>query len=279
MRQPPVNRSVACDRYRTEIFQRSNGRTPTRKPGNAATRHFARCIRLPAWTGSPEDRDSAVPVDDRREAVPRYCPRSNLPPWQNVPVHRPVDGDEQIPAMRLVRHLRQVLDVHVEEARLVVLERLPGLLLASHFGHKTRECCHTVAHQAAIQTGARDGRIDELTRQRQQVIQRQQQHAPQLDHQRFLARGEGRIERVRAMRAVLHVFPGPPLAHGGDRGVVAQGQLGRRVWTGMNLGTCSGRGARLWMNLAHWRFSRLKDSMTPRIRSRAMNSGQLRVGT
>ena len=137
------------------------------------------------------------------------------------PARGPVDGHEQVAPPCLVGHLRQVLDVHVDEARLIVLERLPGLLLASHYGHKTRECCHTVTHQAAIQAGARDGRVDELTRQRQQVIQRQQQHASQLDHQCFLARGEGRIERVRAMRPVLHVFPGPPLAHGGDRGVVA----------------------------------------------------------
>ena len=102
------------------------------------------------------------------------------------PSRGPVYDHEQIPAVRLVSHLGQILDVHMDEAGLVVLECLGMLdLIVEDWWLKTGRRGHAAAHQATIQTGTRDIRVAELAYQHQQVIQRQAQHAPQLDHQQF----------------------------------------------------------------------------------------------
>ena len=54
-----------------------------------------------------------------------------------------IDGPEQIAPLALVGHLRQILNVHVQEARLVVLEGLDGWLdlsgISKGLGHEVRE--------------------------------------------------------------------------------------------------------------------------------------------
>jgi hypothetical protein len=113
------------------------------------------------------------------------------------PACGPVDGAEELTPAGLIGHLRQVFDVNVHDAGLVVVEGLLGLDLAFHHRHQTCERGHAVAHQTAVQTRARYSRIDELLRDRQQVIKRQQQHASQLDHQHLLARRESCLQGVR----------------------------------------------------------------------------------
>ncbi len=74
------------------------------------------------------------------------------------PTRGAVDAHEQIAPVAFIRHLRQVLDVHVHKAWLVVFE---GLELSNH---------------------------------RNQVVKRQQRHAAQLHCDGFLRRRQRRVE-------------------------------------------------------------------------------------
>ena len=69
-----------------------------------------------------------------------------------------VDSHEQIAPLTLVGHLRQVLDVHVQETWLVVLEGLDRRLdfssIGKRLGLKVSQVAHAVAAQASIQPGA-----------------------------------------------------------------------------------------------------------------------------
>ena len=195
------------------------------------------------------------------------------------PARGPVDGHEQVAPVPLVGHLRQVLDVHVQVARLVVLEGLLDGNFAFDDRHQAGQVAHAVTPQATVQSGSRGIRVDELMRERKQVIQRQQQRAPQLHHQRLLRRRQRRAELVRTVRAVLHVLPATPLSHRRYSDVVALGKLGQRRFGGTNLLPRPGCRSGLGVNLAHACCSRLKDSITSRISPRALNSGQLRTGT
>ena len=186
------------------------------------------------------------------------------------PARGAVDGHEQVASGRLVGHLRQVLDVHMDGARHVVLERL-GLQFA--------QAAHAVALQAAVQARARNRRVDELPTDHEQVIEPQQQQAAQLDHERLLGRRQRGAQPVRAMRAVLGRFPRLPLARGRLRDVVALGQFAQRRGRGLDFGTRARRGSGLRMDLTHAAASCRSDSITPRSTSRALNSGQLRWGT
>ena len=73
------------------------------------------------------------------------------------PAGRPVDGGKQVRALVLVRHLGQILQIHVDKARLVVLEALGllsvGLLLA--FPQRL-EVGDAVSAQATAQAGTGD---------------------------------------------------------------------------------------------------------------------------
>ena len=93
--------------------------------------------------------------------------------------------------MGLIGHLRQVLDVDVQQAGLVVHEGFQLLKLALDLRLQALEVGGPVPAQAAARARARDIRADELMGHRQQVVQGQYQHASQLDGQQFL----GRVER------------------------------------------------------------------------------------
>lgn len=65
---------------------------------------------------------------------------------QEDPARGAIDGHKQIATGRLVRHLRQVLDVDVNKAWLVVLEGLLDLdLLAFDRGNNVFQPSHTFA--------------------------------------------------------------------------------------------------------------------------------------
>ena len=94
------------------------------------------------------------------------------------PPHCSVDRHENIAPVSLIGHLWQVIDVDVQEARLVVLEGLQGLGLAFDLGLQASEVGDAVTAQAAVQARARDVGVDELPSYDQQVAQRQLQRAP-----------------------------------------------------------------------------------------------------
>ena len=167
------------------------------------------------------------------------------------PPRGPVDGNEQVAPMGLVGHLRQVLDVDVQEARLVVLEGLERLDLALDLGLKAFEVGDLMAAQATIEPRPRDLGVDELPGEGQQVIQGQQQHAAQLDDEQFLADAQGGSQGVRAMRPVLRVVASLPLAGGGNADVVALGEFGVGVCRGPHFSARAGGGSGNRMNLAH----------------------------
>ena len=80
---------------------------------------------------------------------------------QEDPARGAVDGHEQIAAGSLVGHLRQVLDVDVNKAWLVVLEGLLGLdRLAVRYGDDVLQARHTFAFEQARKARTRHVGID-----------------------------------------------------------------------------------------------------------------------
>jgi hypothetical protein len=137
---------------------------------------------------------------------------------------------------------------------------------------------HTVAAQTPMQPGARDIWIDELAHHRNQVIERQQRHAPQL-HCDGLLRGRQRcVELVRSVREIFRALAILPFARRRFADVVAISQIHQGIGRILDLRSGSRRGSGLGVHLAHVVCSALKDSITPRITSLARNSGQLRRG-
>lgn len=65
-----------------------------------------------------------------------------------------VDGDKQVTPRRFIRHLRQVLDIEVQETRLILLEALGGFLLCLITRHQVAQLGHPMAAQATSQAGA-----------------------------------------------------------------------------------------------------------------------------
>ena len=189
-----------------------------------------------------------------------------------------VDCNEEVAPAALVGHLGQVLDVDVDEPGLVVLEGLGRGHDALGNDQQLAQPGHAVATQAAIEPRARHGRIDELARHDQQVIERQQQRAPQLDHHRLLSRRQRGAELVRAMRAVLRVLPVLPLARRRPAHVVELRKLFQRAAGRLDFRPRPGRRAGLGMYLAHTGCSAFIAAIAPRITSLARIRGQLRVG-
>ena len=110
------------------------------------------------------------------------------------PACGPVDGHEQVAPLRFVLHLGQVLHINVHIAWLVALE---GLVSERRLlGLEGIEVAHPMTAQTPIQPRARDMRADEFSRDSQQVIQGQQQGAPQLNHNSLLGWGEHALQAM-----------------------------------------------------------------------------------
>lgn len=195
------------------------------------------------------------------------------------PACGPVDGHKQIAPGLLVGHLRQVLDVHMNKARLVVFERLRrDRLVARQGGLYFAQAAHTVTLQAAIQARTGHLRIDELARDNQQVVQWQEQHSAQFDNDRLLARRERGAQLAWPVRQVFGRLPRLPFASRRHGDVVALSQLSHRRCRGLDLGPRSRCRAGLRVNLTHALASCRSDSITPRSVSLALNKAQLRAG-
>ncbi|BAO82883.1 hypothetical protein SMCB_0655 [Serpentinimonas maccroryi] len=87
------------------------------------------------------------------------------------PARGAVDGHEQVAPLCLIGHLRQVLHVDVQVARLVALEALVGL--TGRGGLEGIEVAHAVAAQAAVNARAAGFGAEKFARDGKQVVQRQ----------------------------------------------------------------------------------------------------------
>ena len=121
--------------------------------------------------------------------------------------------------------------------RLVALEAL-GLLLVLP-GQEIAQVGDAVASQHAIQRGAAHLGVDELAHEHQQVVDAQEERAAQFDDDLLHLRGEGGLEIVRDVGAVLDRAAPPPLAHRvGVNAVLGRERFrGDRSRSGLNLGT------------------------------------------
>ena len=121
-----------------------------------------------------------------------------------------VDGHKQVPPVVFIDHLREVFDVHMEIPRLISLERLGGGL-----GQRCRgQPREPVAFQRPVDRRARGLLTDELTSDRQQVLEPQPQSLAHGHHHRFLCRRHGRLQPMRSERTVLRRLPSAPAADG-----------------------------------------------------------------
>ena len=68
--------------------------------------------------------------------------------------------------------------------------------------------------QAAVETRARDIRGEELPHHRRKIVDRHQQRLAQDDRHRLLRRGQGRLQPVRCVAAVLHTVAMLPFVYG-----------------------------------------------------------------
>lgn len=142
------------------------------------------------------------------------------------PARGAVDGHEQVATRRLVRHLRQVLDVDVDEAWLVVLEGLlRGDLLSLGRRDQVRQARHALTLEQARDARTRDGRVDVLLGNEQQVVEGQVERLAQRKHDRLLRLAQGRVQGVGPVRTVIDVVPLEPLCGGRPRDVEYLGSL------------------------------------------------------
>ena len=137
-----------------------------------------------------------------------------------------------------------------------------------------------MAAQAAPQTSARDGWIDELTRDRQQVVGGQQQGFAQLNHDQFLLWCERRFQRLWTMRTIVRAVAILPFPDRLPRDVVESGQLS--LWQRRFLDFLAdqvGRSRLAVEGLGHQATSKRSDWNSVRKTCLALKSGQLRMGT
>lgn len=143
------------------------------------------------------------------------------------PARRAVDRDEQIAPRCFVWHLWQVLDIYMDKARLVVLERLLGhRFVAWQDGHQIAQVGHAMAAQAAPQAGPGDLGVDELARDGEQVVRRQQERFPQRHDDQFLRWRQRGVHRNRIMGQIHRTLANLPLANRRPRDVVEARERG-----------------------------------------------------
>ena len=133
-----------------------------------------------------------------------------------------------------------------------------------------------MAAQAPVQPGARDMTTDELPCNGQQVIQRQQQGTPQVNHHCFLRWREHGLQVVGSVRAVGKDVALLPLVDRLLSDAKALGQDAGWFIAGCDLGTHGGRGAGVLVQCYQHGFTPwvdCKDSINSFRTARAMKSG------
>lgn len=156
------------------------------------------------------------------------------------PARRAVDGYEEISAPILVGHLGQVFHVDMQVAGLICLEGpVRGLRL---FRLQRPQIARPMATQAAVQTGSRDMRVEELAHHGQQIVEWQEQCLAQHDRDGFLSRSQRRLQPVWRVAPVVDVVPITPLPDSLLGDPVALGHHPRRVRARLDRGPDLRRG-------------------------------------
>lgn len=116
------------------------------------------------------------------------------------PAGSAIDGHEEIAPRSLVGHLRQLLNVDMNEARLLVLECfLRRYRLAVGLGNDVLQPGHSFTSEQARKAGTRYIGIDVLPGDIQQVVKRQVQRLAQRQNDHFLGRAQRRVQCVCAV--------------------------------------------------------------------------------
>ena len=100
----------------------------------------------------------------------------------------------------------------MQVARLVGLERL--VLWPGGFRLQIAQIAHPVPPQAAVEARARNLGVQELADHGERVVDRHQQRLAQNDRHRLLRRGQGRLQPVRCVAAIMHAVAVLPLVDG-----------------------------------------------------------------
>lgn len=194
------------------------------------------------------------------------------------PARGAINGHKQIPPGALVGHLGQVFDIDVNEAGLVAFEGLVGR--SRRLGFERLQIAHTVATQASVQARARGAGADELAGDRKQIVQGQQQHLSEFDHDPFLRRRERGLKPMRRVRRILKAGPAFPFVDRGHANAKALGKAVRAVRATCNLRSDGRRGACVLVQGNHhdkapeWTAGVMQRLSTNRLMTvRAMNNG------
>ena len=98
---------------------------------------------------------------------------------------------------------RQLLDIDMDEARLIILKGFLWLLRIFRLGNQGLQMGDTLPAPAAIQTRARHVRMDTFARHRQQVISGEKQGVASRDDDPLWGRSQGRMKAMGTMRRIL----------------------------------------------------------------------------
>jgi len=183
-----------------------------------------------------------------------------------------VNRHKDVAPGRLIGHLRQVLHIHVDVARLIGFE---GFGAADDLRRHRQPGVPTTTQQS-IQCGAAHLGLNELSDHSQQIIERQQQLCAQIDHQFLLRRVERGLQPMRRVAAVLHGIALAPLANG----VAAHTELARQFIVAARglLNFCAdrrgGRGVLVQSN-QHVELQSLQSATSAVSTSRPTSSGRL----
>ena len=217
-------------------------------------------------------------LDELVQKGARGAGRLVLADLQVDPPCRPVDGDKQIAPGAFAGHLRQILDVHMHKARLVVLERLVGLVrsrLALLLAQHRFQVVYAVSPQAAVQRRAAQIGVEELPGHHQQVIEGQQQQFTNRHNNRFLRLGQGGIQPMRTMRAIMHLITTPPLGNGrlGDAEPSGERRIAHARWRRLDLGANLRGGSGVGVDgCSHGLYTASSQERNTSISSRAKNN-------
>ena len=165
------------------------------------------------------------------------------------PARGAVNSNKQIAPAGLVRHLGQVFDIDVDEPRRVAFEGFVGLRRL--FGLEVVEVANAVAAKTPIKARACSLRAKKLAGDGQQVVQGQQQHLSEFDHDLFLCGGQRGLQSLRGVGRVMKAVSALPFVDGAFTHAVTQRQSCSSFRTGRHLRAGGGRGACVFMQGNH----------------------------
>lgn len=200
--------------------------------------HGCACVECGLWPTHPGE--PMLDAQGRQKSACRARCLGGLELHEH-PARGTVNGHEQVAALGLIGHLRQVLHVQVHKARLIGRKRLVRRL--GCLWPQRLELAHAMAVQTAMQPRARHIGVDERAHHRQQIVQREQQGLAQLHDDHLLCGCERRLQPMCRVGTVLEVGAVFPLEHRHGRHPVALCQRGDGLVAGGDFGSDARCGA------------------------------------